>query len=194
MEDVKYNAKQIHLSFSKVINFYHKLNKQNQRSSMSQSKTSSYIFVDNPPILSSSRNENIMHAILDGFYINLMKKNGNKYINCFPSKKTKASISMDSLYSQSKSQSKYALYSQLRFILGKTNYAIVSKLSPALIKEIEKDPIKNKYVMDCWNTMPEELEKEVKDHKFKKIKHKFKKGDKFKKFTNKFKKFRKRRI
>ena len=197
MEKIKNASKQIQFSFGKVISFYHRLNK-NQALSTPQS--SSYIFLDKPPIL-GNRNENIIHSILDGFYINLMKKVGNKYINCFPIKKTKASLSMDSLYAQSKSQSKYALYTQLRFILGKTSYAVISKLSPALIKEIEEDPVKNKCVMACWSTMPEELEKDKKDdkygkydkykknHKFKKD-DRFKKGgfDKFKKITNKFRK------
>ena len=197
MEKIKNSSKQIQFSFGKVISFYHRLNK-NQALSTPQS--SSYIFLDKPPIL-GNRNENIIHSILDGFYINLMKKVGNKYINCFPSKKTKANLSMDSLYAQSKSQSKYALYTQLRSILGKTSYAVISKLSPALIKEIEEDPVKNKCVMACWSTMPEELEKDKKNDKYGKYNkykknYKFKKDDrfkksgfdKFKKITNKFRK------
>ena len=200
MEKIKNASKQIQFSFGKVISFYHRLNKNQALSTPPQS--SSYIFLDKPPIL-GNRNENIIHSILDGFYINLMKKVGNKYINCFPIKKTKANLSMDSLYAQSKSQSKYALYTQLRSILGKTNYAVISKLSPALIKEIEEDPFKNKCVMACWSTMPEELDKNMDKSfkkgasrdKFRKSMDRFKKKDtsrykfdKFKKFTDKFRK------
>ena len=155
MENVKFNAQQIHFTFGKVINFFQKMNPGNKVY---------YIFTDLPPVISNNRNENIMHAILDGYYINLMKKNGNKYINCFPSIKTNAGLSMDSLYAKNKSPSKYAIYTQLKSILGKTSYSVISKVSPSLIKEIEESN-KNKYVMDCWKNMPEEEKKDSKQQK-----------------------------
>jgi hypothetical protein len=120
--------------------------------------------MEHPPLLSEKHNDNILRALLDGFYINLIKKTGNgKFINCYPKIKTIAGFTQDSLFSRVKVQYKYAFYSQLKSIFGKTSYTIISKIPPTLIEDIKKSR-KNEYVESCWKNMEEEKDKDKEKH------------------------------
>ena len=106
--------------------------------------------MENPPILSNVSEkgwkhvENILRAILQGFYINLIKKINNGYVNCFSQIKTTANSARESLFAKTKSQLHYAIYTQLKSIFGKASYAIISGIPTKLIEELDK-----KFIKDC---------------------------------------------
>jgi pre-mRNA-splicing factor ATP-dependent RNA helicase DHX15/PRP43 len=153
LKNVKDEARQINQKFGRIVQLFRETNPNNRLS---------HIFMEHPPILSEKHNDNILRALLDGFYINIIKKTGNgKFINCFPEIKTMAGFTQDSLFSRAKVQYKYAFYSQLKSIFGKTSYAMISKISPALIEDIKKSK-ENEYIKSCWKTMNEEKAKNTK--------------------------------
>ena len=155
LKNVKDETRQINQRFGKVIQLFKQTNPDNRLS---------HIFVNSVPILSEKHNDNILKALLDGFYINLIKKTGNgKFINCYPKTKTIAGFTQDSLFSRVKVQYKYAFYSQLKSIFGKTSYAIISKIPPTLIEDIKKSR-KNEYVESCWKNMEDEKDKDKEKH------------------------------
>ena len=163
LKNVKDSARQINQKFGKVVQLFKQTNPNNRLS---------YIFMDHPPVLSEKHNDNILRALLDGFYINIIKKTGNgKFINCFPEIKTIAGFTQDSLFSRVKTQYKYAFYSQLKSIFGKTSYAMISKISPALIEDIKKSS-GNEYIKSCWKNINEEKPKNVKKTQLKQSKSK----------------------
>jgi HrpA-like RNA helicase len=164
LERVREQARQINQKFGKVISIYRESN---------PTAKLDYIFLTVPPTISDKKNENILKAIFDGFYINLMKKTGSKYTNCFPHVKTTGILSRESLFSKIKSPTKYAIYTQLRSIFGKTNYAIIAKVSPSLIEKLMKSP-EGKCVEYCFKKMNEEVIKNnKKSHKWFQHKKKF---------------------
>ena len=140
LENVKEVAQHINQKFGKVMSIYREKN---------PTTPPTYIFMDEPPIISEKTSDNIIRAITDGFYINLLKKSDNlKYTNCFPLQKTIGGFSRESLFATTKSPTIYALYTQLKSILGKTNYAIISKIPPNIIEDIQKSN-KYKYIEYC---------------------------------------------
>jgi pre-mRNA-splicing factor ATP-dependent RNA helicase DHX15/PRP43 len=153
LKNIKDEARQINQKFGRVVQLFRETNPNNRLS---------HIFMEHPPLLSEKHNDNILRALLDGFYINIIKKTGNgKFINCFPEIKTMAGFTQDSLFSRVKVQYKYAFYSQLKSIFGKTSYAMISKISPALIENIKKSH-SNEYIKSCWKTIDEKKTKNVK--------------------------------
>lgn len=142
MEKVKEAGRQIHQKFGKVIQIFREKN---------PNEKPTHIFTKMAPKISDKHNENIIKAIMDGFYINLIKKNGsNKYENCFPNKTTIANLSQESLFARVKSPTKYAIYSQLKSIFGKTNYSVILKVPPAMIDDLKKSN-ENKYIKKCFS-------------------------------------------
>ena len=140
LDKVRDKARQINQNFGKVMRIFREKHPMN---------APTYIFTDIPPKISDKRNENILKAIFDGFYINLLKKvDKSKYINCFPEKKTACGISQESLYAKVKNPTNYAIYSQLKSIFGKMNYSVVSKVSPSMIDEISTSD-QYQYVESC---------------------------------------------
>ena len=130
LERVKEAARQIDQKFGKVMSIYRE---------KYPTEKPMYLFTDMPPKISDKYSENILKALLGGFYINLLKKVDKfKYTNCFPEKKTISGISQESLYSKVKNPTNYAIYSQLKSIFGKVNYSVVSKVPPAMIEELMK--------------------------------------------------------
>lgn len=152
LENVKDKARQIQKNFGKVLQIFREKHPTNKPS---------YLFLENPPKISDKKEENIMSALLEGFYLNLIKKTNNKYINCFPNIKTISSLSQESLFAKVKTPTKYAFYSQLKSIFGKTNYSVVSKISPKIIEEMMKSK-EGEYVKFCWNYEDKEVKKDKK--------------------------------
>lgn len=147
LERVREGARHIDQRFSKVMHIFH-----DRYPNASQD----YIFIDAPPVISEKFSDNILRAILDGFYINLLKKIDNsRYINCFPPKKTIGMPDRDSLFLQIKSPTKYAFYTQLISIFGNAKYQIISKVPPGIIDEMIVSK-KGDFVKDCFKTMDEE--------------------------------------
>lgn len=147
LEKIKQEAKDLQRKFGQVIRIYREKHPENRPT---------HLFLDYPPQLSDKKDENILMAILDGYYINLLKKTGERrYTNCFPPVKTTAGLTMDSLFAGVKTKYKYALYSELKGIFGRINYSIVCKVPPSLIKKIMESR-RGKYVEDCFKKMEEE--------------------------------------
>ena len=155
LERVKDVARQINQKFGKVIQLFRE---------KYPSSHPSHIFINSPPEISKKPAENIIRSIVDGFYINLLKKiDERKYITCFPHVKTTAGLSQDSLFAKIRSPTKYAIYTQLKSIFGKTNYSMVSKIPPSIIEEIMKSD-KNKYIESCWKVTKEDTQHEKDTH------------------------------
>ena len=111
-----------------------------------------FIFMDKEPVLSENYAENILRAILDGFFVNMMRRFDNrKYVNCYPESKTTAQLQQQSLYASTKTQTKYAVYGQLKSIFGKQEFSIVSKIPPAISDEY-KNSEQGKCLENCWKT------------------------------------------
>ena len=94
------------------------------------------------------REDAILAAILDGFCLNLAKKVGENYINCFPRKISTAKISKDSLLSSCKST--YYIYTQLKSIFGNKSFSIVCKISQKLLDQLIKN---NPTLQHCVSSM-----------------------------------------
>jgi HrpA-like RNA helicase len=111
-----------------------------------------FIFTDKEPVLSENYAENILRAILDGFFVNMIRRFDNrKYINCYPPSKTVAQLPQTSLYGSTKTQTKYAIYGQLKSIFGNQSFSIVSKIPPAISDEY-KNSEQGKCLESCWKT------------------------------------------
>lgn len=111
-----------------------------------------FIFTDKEPVLSENYAENILRAILDGFFVNMMRRFDNrKYINCYPPSKTVAQLPQTSLYGSTKTQTKYAIYGQLKSIFGNQSFSVVSKIPPAISDEY-KNSEQGKCLESCWKT------------------------------------------
>jgi HrpA-like RNA helicase len=109
-----------------------------------------FIFTDKEPVLSENYAENILRAILDGFFVNMMRRFDNrKYINCYPPSKTVAQLPQSSLYASTKTQTKYAIYGQLKSIFGNQSFSIISKIKPMIIETFMKSD-EGKCLESCW--------------------------------------------
>jgi HrpA-like RNA helicase len=112
-----------------------------------------FIFTDKEPVLSDNYAENILRAILDGFFVNMMRQFDNrKYINCYPKSKTAAQLQQQSLYGSIKNKSKYCIYGQLKSLFGNQSFSIVSKIPPAIISDEYKNSEQGKCLESCWKT------------------------------------------
>ena len=111
-----------------------------------------FIFTDKEPILSENYAENILRAILDGFFVNMMRQFDNrKYVNCYPESKTTAQLQQQSLYGSIKNKSKYCIYGQLKSLFGNQSFSIISKIPPAISDEY-KNSEQGKCLENCWKT------------------------------------------
>ena len=124
-----------------------------------------YLFVDKEPVLAEKYAENILRAILDGFFVNMIRRIDNrKYINCYPTSKTTAQLPHLSLYASIKNQTKYAVYGQLKSIFGKQEFSIVSKIPPSIIEEYMKSS-EGKCLESCWKKVDNNIHKKHNYHK-----------------------------
>ena len=137
LDKVRDAAKQINRRFGRVIQIYRETHPENKPS---------HIFVSSPPTISDKKEENILMAVIQGFYVNLMRKVGDRrYINCFPPDKTTAMLARDSLYGSIRATTNFAVYSQLKSIFGMSGYAIVSKVPPSMIEDLKKSEVGKKF-------------------------------------------------
>jgi HrpA-like RNA helicase len=159
LEKVRDAAKQINRRFGRVIQIYRETHPENKPT---------HIFVNSPPVVSDRRDENILMAVIQGFYVNLMRKVGDKrYVNCFPPDKTTAMLAMDSLYASVRATTNFAVYSELKSIFGRNGYAIVSKVPPSMIENLKKLEIGKKFE-SCFGKMEVMKSPQFKDRKGKK--------------------------
>ena len=113
-----------------------------------------YLFTEKEPVI-GEYSENILRAILDGFYINIIKRIDNRnYINCFPKEKSTAILPTSSLYASIRNPTKYGVYGQLKSIFGKQSYAVVSKIPPSIIEEYKKSK-EGDCLESCWKNKSE---------------------------------------
>jgi len=144
LDRVRDAAKDINRKFGKVIQIYREKHPENKPT---------HIFIGFQPKISEKKEDNILMAIIQGFFVNLMRKvEERKYINCFPPDKTTAGLMMDSLYGSIKAQTNFAVYTQLKSIFGRNGYAIVSKVPPNLIEILENSEIGKKF-KSCFGKM-----------------------------------------
>jgi HrpA-like RNA helicase len=137
LEKVRDAAKQINRRFGRVIQIYRETHPDNKPS---------HIFVNTPPVVSDKKEENILMAVIQGFYVNLIRKVGDRrYLNCFPPDKTTAMLTMDSLYGSIRATTNFAVYSELKSIFGRIGYAFVSKVPPSIIDNLKKLEVGKKF-------------------------------------------------
>lgn len=161
--DIRKAAEKIDRAFREVIHIFYEKH---------PGEKPTHLFIKNEPVISEKQEENIIRALIEGFYINLVKRVGERrYIDCFPEKKEMAGLSMDSLYAAIKAQGKYGFYTEFKSIFGRMSYAIVSKVPPGIIEQLQKSDMGN-YVASCWKTMVEEKEEKKKGDKHHKKDHK----------------------
>ncbi len=79
----------------------------------------------------------IMSSLIQGLFINMAKRVGNNYKNCFPFEKTSAPIARDSELSVTKSGPKFIVYMELANILGRRKFNLVSKVSETIVKKLD---------------------------------------------------------
>jgi HrpA-like RNA helicase len=159
LEKVRDAAKQINRRFGRVIQIYRETHPENKPT---------HIFMNTPPVVSDKRDENILMAVIQGFYVNLMRKVGDKrYVNCFPPVKTTAMLAMDSLYGSIRATTNFAVYSELKSIFGRTGYAFVSKVPPSMIENLKKLEIGKKFA-SCFGKVDVMKSPQFKDRKGKK--------------------------
>lgn len=147
LEKVRNTSKDINRKFAKVIQIFHEKH---------PNEKPTHLFMPTPPQISSKKEENITRALMEGFYINLMKKTSDrKYTNCFPPHKTTSGLDQASLYAIVKAPTKYAIYTQLKSIFGRPGYGIVSKVPPNYVDALKNSPA-GKKMADCWVKMDAE--------------------------------------
>jgi HrpA-like RNA helicase len=141
LRKVKETARQYQQAFGRVISIFKEKHPDVKPK---------FVFVDKEPVLSEDYDENILRAILDGFYVNMIRRIDNrKYVNCYPPSKTVAQLPQSSLYASIKNPTKYAVYGQLKSIFGSQSFSIVSKIPPEIIKEYENSE-QGKCLESCW--------------------------------------------
>ena len=135
------------------------------------------LFSEDKVELFEDKDKNIISALLDGFFVNIIRNKERKIYNtCFPEKKLSVSLNpRESLLAKLKKVSKYCFYAEFGSIFGNKSLRIVTTISPAHITKIKKNEQKSKYIEDCLS-----------DSKFKKLiedkeKSKFKKKKFYKK-------------
>jgi len=150
LSSVKRIGKKLDERFREVLDIFHEKH---------PNEKPTHLFIDNVPIISEKKDENVMRALVEGFYINIIKKTGDfRYTDCFPETKMSAGLTQDSLYAMIKSPTKYALYSEFKSIFGRANFAMVSKIPPKLVEQIQNSS-KAKPLESCWKKMEDESKK-----------------------------------
>lgn len=87
----------------------------------------------------------LMTSIMEGLYLNLAMKKGEKdYVNCFPFEKTKTILSKDSTIS---GKDKYVVYWELANILGKTKFNLINKTPISNLKNLRDK--QKKFISSC---------------------------------------------
>lgn len=143
LRKVKETARQYQMAFGRVVRIFKEKHPDVKPR---------FLFTDKEPVLSENYAENILRAILDGFFVNMMRRFDNrKYVNCYPDSRTTAQLPQSSLYASTKTQTKYAVYGQLKSIFGNQSFSIVSKIPPAISDEY-KNSEQGKCLENCWKT------------------------------------------
>jgi HrpA-like RNA helicase len=143
LRKVKETARQYQMAFGRVVRIFKEKHPDIKPR---------FLFTDKEPVLSENYAENILRAILDGFFVNMMRRFDNrKYVNCYPKSMTTAQLPQSSLYASTKTQTKYAVYGQLKSIFGNQSFSIVSKIPPAISDEY-KNSEQGKCLENCWKT------------------------------------------
>ncbi len=141
----------------------------------------------------------MLRALFQAYFIDLIRKTGRSYTSCFPPVKTNADLDRNSLFAKVRAPTKYAFYSQLKSIFGRSAFGFVSKVPPALIDDLKKNAMKLKYLEYCFKAMPKQNNRRKdnrrKDSKYRKKSGKsYKRSGKSRKRSGKSRqKFRKRR-
>ena len=156
LRKVKETARQYQLAFGRVMRIFKEKHPDIKPR---------FLFTDKEPVLSENYAENILRAILDGFFVNMIRRIDNrKYVNCYPESKTAAQLQQQSLYASIKNPTKYAVYGQLKSLFGNQSFSIVSKIPPEIIKEYENSE-QGKCLESCWKKGDETQGKNGKNDK-----------------------------
>ena len=159
LEKVKTVAKDLNRKFGKVIGIFREKHPDEKPT---------HLFIDSPPTISEKKEENILASLIHGYYINLIKKTGERrFTDCFPPKKVSAGLSMDSFFAGVKAQYKYAIYTELKSIFGRESYSVIAKVPPAYVEKIMNSKA-GKFVEDCFKKMEQEETRKVFKRKDKK--------------------------
>ena len=161
LDSIRYESKEYQRRFGNIIRI--------ARNSMkTPNKKLTSLFIKNEPEISNKLEDNILKAILKGFYINIMKKEGKNYINCLPPSKTSAQLDRNTMISR---PGNHLIYSQLFSGGGRASYTFIAKIPVAAVNEIKK-----KYKDDFSNCFTKRSSvKYVRKHKSKMKKGKKKK-------------------
>jgi len=97
----------------------------------------------NKPELYKTKENNILHPLMEGLFTNLAFKAGSDaYMNCFPIIPTKAAIHKESMLHQLKTSSEYIMYIVLYNFMGRTGFVINTKVPKEILVNLPKDKLK----------------------------------------------------
>jgi HrpA-like RNA helicase len=102
------------------------------------------------PIVERDTYKNVVSALIDGLYVNMIRKaNRNNYISCFTKIKKMSGLSDRNLYDAVKIPAKFLCYVEFGSIFGRTNFRIVTPISPLHLQRIKVDKEKAEHLSYC---------------------------------------------
>lgn len=108
------------------------------------------MFKDTKPILFESKQLNIIRALMDGYYLNIIKQRPNmQYYSCWPTV-SKGSLNIfNSIYNLYDNQSKYLFYNHFENDQGRANYLVTNNIPNEIIRDMITDPKKLEMLEYC---------------------------------------------
>ena len=147
MKRIRNTAKDYRRKLFGIVNYKKRSLEQNNKSN-NKNKQLTLVYEEKPE-LNENKYKNILSALVDGFYVNMLRKNTKKiYMSCFPKKKLLGGIDNTSLYSVIKVPAKYLFYVEFATFIN-TSFRIVTPISPSEIKRIKDDKLKEENVHTC---------------------------------------------
>ena len=102
------------------------------------------------PIVERETYKNVVSALLDGLYVNMIRKaNRGSYISCFTKEKKMAKISDRCLYDAIKIPAKYLCYVEFGSIFNNKSFRILTPISPVHLQRIKADKEKAEHLSYC---------------------------------------------
>jgi HrpA-like RNA helicase len=127
LERVKHESKEYQRRFSSVIR---------REKNANPNRKPETLYLNHAPDISNKIEDNILKSILKGFFLNLLKKEGRIFKNCFPPINTAAPLDRFSLI---KNPGNHVVYSELINIFGRATYSFISKIPINYVTEIQKN-------------------------------------------------------
>jgi len=102
------------------------------------------------PIVERETYKNVVSALIDGLYVNMLRKaNRGSYISCFTKIKKMGKLSDRCLYSVIKVPAKFLCYVEFGSIFNNTSFRILTPISPLHLQRIKADKEKAEHLSYC---------------------------------------------